>query len=266
MEELDAMVDKVAADAAIKGAVVTSGKDTFGGGADLTMLEKQRDDLRGGLKSKGEEAANRWCSSSRAALADLSASSRPAASRGSRRSTAPRWAAASSWRSPAIIASPPTTRRRARPARDQGRLFPGAGGTQRIARMMATADALQFLLKGDQIRLDRAKTMKLGRQRRAGGRLVSAAKTWIKTSPKSKQPWDVDGFKLPGGPDLVEDGYDDMAGRERALTARRRRTITRGARDHVERVRGPAGAVRYGAAHRVAATSPRSSARRKPRR
>src|ERR1051325_1458991 len=42
VDELDALVDKVAADAAIKGAVITSGKDTFGGGADLTMLEKQR--------------------------------------------------------------------------------------------------------------------------------------------------------------------------------------------------------------------------------
>ncbi|MBV9288248.1 MAG: 3-hydroxyacyl-CoA dehydrogenase, partial [Hyphomicrobiales bacterium] len=30
--------------------------------------------------------------------------------------------------------------------------------------------------------------------------LVSAAKTWIKTTPRAKQPWDVDGFKLPGGP------------------------------------------------------------------
>ena len=29
-------------------------------------------------------------------------------------------------------------------------LFPGAGGTQRIIRMMPTPDALQFLLKGDQ--------------------------------------------------------------------------------------------------------------------
>src|SRR6185312_5948917 len=30
--------------------------------------------------------------------------------------------------------------------------------------------------------------------------LIDAAKAWIKTSPKSKQPWDTDGFKLPGGP------------------------------------------------------------------
>ena len=40
-------------------------------------------------------------------------------------------------------------------------LFPGAGGTQRVARMIQPADALQFLLKGDQLKTDRAKAMKL---------------------------------------------------------------------------------------------------------
>src|SRR5947207_13674212 len=45
VDEIEANVEKVAADAAIKGAAVTSGKDTFGGGADLTMLEKQRQDF-----------------------------------------------------------------------------------------------------------------------------------------------------------------------------------------------------------------------------
>ena len=39
MEELSAIVEQVAADAAIKGAVITSGKETFCAGADLTMLE-----------------------------------------------------------------------------------------------------------------------------------------------------------------------------------------------------------------------------------
>ena len=39
MAELDSVIDRVASDAAIKGCVVTSGKDTFSGGADLTMLE-----------------------------------------------------------------------------------------------------------------------------------------------------------------------------------------------------------------------------------
>jgi len=56
------------------------------------------------------------------------------------------------------------------------------------------------LLKGDQIRLDRAKTASWSNNIVPAADLVSAAKTWLKTSPKSKQPWDVDGFKLPGGP------------------------------------------------------------------
>ncbi|MCK9553392.1 enoyl-CoA hydratase-related protein, partial [Aquamicrobium sp.] len=40
MRELDSIVDRVTGDAAIKGAVITSGKDTFSGGADITMLQK----------------------------------------------------------------------------------------------------------------------------------------------------------------------------------------------------------------------------------
>ena len=39
MNELSEIVENVANDKAVKGAVITSGKDTFSGGADLTMLE-----------------------------------------------------------------------------------------------------------------------------------------------------------------------------------------------------------------------------------
>jgi 3-hydroxyacyl-CoA dehydrogenase/enoyl-CoA hydratase/3-hydroxybutyryl-CoA epimerase len=39
IEELAAIVEQVAGDAAVKGAVITSGKDTFCAGADLTMLD-----------------------------------------------------------------------------------------------------------------------------------------------------------------------------------------------------------------------------------
>ncbi|MGB7258638.1 MAG: 3-hydroxyacyl-CoA dehydrogenase NAD-binding domain-containing protein, partial [Pseudolabrys sp.] len=78
-------------------------------------------------------------------------------------------------------------------------LFPGAGGTQRVARMMAPADALQMLLKGDQLKLDRAKAMKLIDEIVPAADLVKTAKDWIKAGGKAKAPWDVDGFKLPGG-------------------------------------------------------------------
>src|ERR1700721_2843435 len=59
MEELGAIVERVADEAGIKGAVLTSGKDAFCAGADLTMLEAQSRTFTDLLKSQGEEAANK---------------------------------------------------------------------------------------------------------------------------------------------------------------------------------------------------------------
>jgi 3-hydroxyacyl-CoA dehydrogenase/enoyl-CoA hydratase/3-hydroxybutyryl-CoA epimerase len=78
-------------------------------------------------------------------------------------------------------------------------LFPGAGGTQRIARMLAPADALQFLLKGEQLKVDRAKAMKLIDNVVPQADLVKTAKDWIKAGGKAQAPWDVQDFRLPGG-------------------------------------------------------------------
>jgi 3-hydroxyacyl-CoA dehydrogenase/enoyl-CoA hydratase/3-hydroxybutyryl-CoA epimerase len=201
VDELEAVVEKVAADAAVKGAVITSGKDTFGGGADLTMLDKQREDYAATLKQKGEEAANLMVFERSRKLSQvyrrLETCGKPfvAALNGTAMGGCFEMALACHYR---VAADNPKTRL-GLPEIKVG-LFPGAGGTQRIPRMMATADALQLLLKGDQIRLDRAKSAKLVDAIVPAADLVKAAKEWIKASPKSKQPWDVDGFKLPGGP------------------------------------------------------------------
>src|SRR5262247_2118254 len=55
--ELTAIVDHVANDVAIKGVVVTSGKDAFSGGADLTMLEGLNQGFADLVRTQGEEAA-----------------------------------------------------------------------------------------------------------------------------------------------------------------------------------------------------------------
>src|SRR5258708_6910416 len=57
IEELSAIVEQVAKDAAIKGAVITSGKDTFSGGADLTLLEGLGRVFADLGQTKGPEAA-----------------------------------------------------------------------------------------------------------------------------------------------------------------------------------------------------------------
>jgi 3-hydroxyacyl-CoA dehydrogenase/enoyl-CoA hydratase/3-hydroxybutyryl-CoA epimerase len=86
-------------------------------------------------------------------------------------------------------------------------LFPGAGGTTRISRMMLPADALQMLLKGDQLQLARAKAMKLVDEIVPPAELLTAAKAWIKGGGKAVAPWDAEGFRLPGGPVYSKAGY-----------------------------------------------------------
>ena len=66
--------------------------------------------------------------------------------------------------------------------------------------MLPPADALQFLLKGEQLKVDRAKAMKLIDAVVPQGDLIKAAKDLIKAGGKAKAPWDTEGFRLPGGP------------------------------------------------------------------
>src|ERR1700730_4197413 len=57
IEELSAILDKVVGDAAIKGAVVTGGKETFCAGAHLTFLDQCGRVFADMARTQGEEAA-----------------------------------------------------------------------------------------------------------------------------------------------------------------------------------------------------------------
>ena len=58
ISELEEIVKQTSSDAAVKGVVVTSGKEAFSGGADLSMLEGMHGRYTALLKDKGEVAAN----------------------------------------------------------------------------------------------------------------------------------------------------------------------------------------------------------------
>ena len=201
IEELGTLVDKVAADAAIKGAIVTSGKDAFCGGADLTMLEGMGAVFANLVRTKGEEAAAAFIFEESRKLSQLyrrlETSGKPwvCALNGTAMGGGFELALACHYR---VAADNPKTRL-GLPEIKIG-LFPGAGGTQRVARMLAPADALQFLLKGDQLKVDRAKAMKLIDAVVPQADLIKTAKDWIKAGGKAKAPWDTEGFRLPGGP------------------------------------------------------------------
>src|SRR5215467_12406939 len=187
IEELGALVDKITADPAVKGVVVTSGKDAFCGGADLTMLESMGTVFANLVRTKGEEAAAAFVFDESRKLSQVY--------RRIETCGGFEFALACHHR---IAADNPKTRL-GLPEIKVG-LFPGAGGTQRVARMIPPADALQFLLKGEQLKVDRAKAMKLIDAVVPQVDLINAAKDWIKASGKAKAPWDTEGFRLPGGP------------------------------------------------------------------
>ncbi|MGB8239371.1 MAG: 3-hydroxyacyl-CoA dehydrogenase NAD-binding domain-containing protein, partial [Pseudolabrys sp.] len=201
IEELGTLVDKVAADSAIKGAVATSGKDAFCGGADLTMLEGMGAVFANLVRTKGEEAAAAFVFDESRKLSQvyrrLETSGKPwvCALNGTAMGGGFEFALACHYR---VATDNPRTRL-GLPEIKVG-LFPGAGGTQRVARMLPPADALQFLLKGEQLKVDRAKAMKLIDAVVPQGDLIKAAKDWIKAGGKAKAPWDTEGFRLPGGP------------------------------------------------------------------
>jgi len=80
-------------------------------------------------------------------------------------------------------------------------LLPGAGGVVRSVRMLGIVDALmQLLMQGQRLRPAKAKELGLIDEIVPTREdLIPAAKAWIKENPEAVQPWDVKGYKLPGG-------------------------------------------------------------------
>jgi 3-hydroxyacyl-CoA dehydrogenase/enoyl-CoA hydratase/3-hydroxybutyryl-CoA epimerase len=199
--ELAAIVDQITKDPAIKGAVITSGKDAFSGGADLGMLEGINRAYVDMLKSKGEEAANKFVFDESRKLSRtlraIETGGKPwvAAINGLALGGAFEIVLACHYR----VASENPKTRLGLPEIKVG-LFPGGGGTQRLPRMIQPMDALQMLLKGEAIDLAKAKASGIVGAVVPAADLIKAAKDWIKNSGKAVAPWDEKGFKLPGGP------------------------------------------------------------------
>ena len=200
MDELESVIDKAASDAAIKGVVVTSGKETFSGGADLAMLDGARHDYARRAETEGEEAAMAafFANIRRLSLLyrKLETCGKPwaAAINGLCVGGAFELALACHFRVMADVDS-------ARVGLPEIRvgLFPGAGGTQRIARLIPTPDALQMLLKGEQIGAKAAKARGLVHVLAPPAEIVGKAQEWIKAGGKPVAPWDEPNFRLPSG-------------------------------------------------------------------
>lgn len=80
-------------------------------------------------------------------------------------------------------------------------LLPGGGGVVRTVRLLGFQNALMgVLLQGPRLKPAKAKEMGLIDEVVGSvDELIPAAKKWIAANPEAQQPWDVKGYKLPGG-------------------------------------------------------------------
>jgi 3-hydroxyacyl-CoA dehydrogenase/enoyl-CoA hydratase/3-hydroxybutyryl-CoA epimerase len=78
-------------------------------------------------------------------------------------------------------------------------LLPGAGGTQRLPRLIGAMKALPLLLEGKTLSPKDALAQGIIHEVVPADQLVAAAKTWITTKGDAVAPWDKKEFKIPGG-------------------------------------------------------------------
>lgn len=79
-------------------------------------------------------------------------------------------------------------------------LLPGGGGVVRSVRLLGLTTALlELLLQGQQLRPDKALELGLVHELAGPDELVARAKQWVLANPEAAQPWDTEGYKVPGG-------------------------------------------------------------------
>jgi 3-hydroxyacyl-CoA dehydrogenase/enoyl-CoA hydratase/3-hydroxybutyryl-CoA epimerase len=78
--------------------------------------------------------------------------------------------------------------------------FPGGGATARLPRMIGIQQAMPLMLEGKTLRPEKALAAGLIEELAVDADdLMAKAKAWIKANPSAQAPWDVKGFKFPGG-------------------------------------------------------------------
>tara|TARA_R100000750_G_scaffold62862_1_gene58615 strand:+ start:2285 stop:4486 length:2202 start_codon:yes stop_codon:yes gene_type:complete len=211
---LDGLIDQALADDAIKGIVITSGKDSFAGGMDLKVIAKMKemagDDPAKGLFD-GIMNAHRIMRKIERAGMD------PKTNKGGKpvATALPGTALGIGLEIPLsthrIFAADNPKAKIGLPEIMVG-IFPGAGGTTRLVRKMGAMAASPLLLEG---KLNDPKKAK------AAGVIdevvedpLAAAKEWVLNAKDADilKPWDAKGYKMPGGAPYHPAGFMTFVG------------------------------------------------------
>ena len=192
MDDLRDCIARVAADPAVIGAIVTSGKQAFVAGADLLSMEANLDSMR----DDSTQVLFDKCASLSRLLRQMETCGKPfvAAINGTAMGGGLEICLACHYRvvsdAPGLLLGLPEV---------QVGLLPGAGGTQRMLRILGISRAMPYLLEGKHF--DAAKGLQEGivQAIASPNALLDVARRWLLDKPTATQPWDLKGYSVPGG-------------------------------------------------------------------
>ncbi len=215
-EDLNAMIDTGLGDAAVKGIIITSGKDSFAGGMDLNVLAQ--------LKANAGDDPARGVFDGVMHMHDiLRKIERAGMDAKTNKGGKPVVAALTGTAMGIGLEIPLATHRIF--AADNAKakiglpeimvgIFPGGGGTTRLIRKLGTMAAAPYLLEGKALSPEKAAKAGLIDEVVPATDLLRRAKEWVlnATDADILKPWDAKGYKMPGGAPYTPAGFQTFVG------------------------------------------------------
>ncbi|MBU2889220.1 3-hydroxyacyl-CoA dehydrogenase NAD-binding domain-containing protein [Celeribacter halophilus] len=216
IKEFDACIDKALGDDAVKGIIVTSGKDTFAGGMDLNIIARMKEEA-------GDEPAKglfEGLMSMHAILRKLErAGMDPKTNKGGKpvACAMPGTGLGIGLEIPLachriFVADNPKAKI-GLPEIKVG-IFPGMGGTTRVSRLLGAMAAAPILLEGKLMDPKKAKSSGIVHEVVEPSELLAKAKDWVLNAKDADivKPWDAKGWKMPGGAPYHPAGFMTFVG------------------------------------------------------
>ncbi|MEL6519625.1 MAG: 3-hydroxyacyl-CoA dehydrogenase NAD-binding domain-containing protein [Pseudomonadota bacterium] len=214
LKDLDSAIDQALGDEAVKGVVITSGKDSFAAGMDLNVIAQMKE-LAGEEPARGvfDGIMDMHRLLRKIELAGMD----PKTQKGGKPIAAalPGTALGIGLEIPLschrIFAADNPKAKIGLPEILVG-IFPGAGGTTRLVRKLGAMAASPFLLEGKLSAPAKAKSAGLIDE--VVEDPAAAAKAWVLAAKDADlvKPWDAKGYKMPGGAPYHPAGFMTFVG------------------------------------------------------
>ncbi|MFT5785399.1 MAG: 3-hydroxyacyl-CoA dehydrogenase/enoyl-CoA hydratase/3-hydroxybutyryl-CoA epimerase [Ascidiaceihabitans sp.] len=214
VQQLNDHIDDALADDAVKGIVITSGKETFAGGMDLNLLAKMKADA-------GDDPAKGLFEGTMRMHGLLRKIERAGMDKKTNKGGKPIASALPGTAAGIGLELPLATHRifcTSNPKAKVGLpetlvgIFPGGGGTVRLLFKMGLVNASSQILEGRMNAPEKAKS--LGIIDEVSDDPLAAARAWVLSAKDADilKPWDAKGFKMPGGAPYHPAGFMNYVG------------------------------------------------------